>query len=163
MIIDKNNASELTVRDYPTLPDLKSGKWKVVPCPFDEDFSILLQKNPVPVGEDAMVALLYSATLMKDGKAIHTASIEAIDLRLISYATGTPLRTLQNEHNVKGHILEPHLILYGNSEREDIGPYLGSLDEDEVYPFLSSVIEDSTIPAGEEDDFSSWIFDEDDE
>ena len=158
MIIDFENATELGLRDYPTLPDPKSGVRGVSALPGFPDLEVLEQKMPETLGDDAMVRILYSSSLLRGGKVIHTASIEEVDLSLISSASGIPLRTLQKEHGVKGYTLQAHIILYGNGEREDLGPYLGSMADEDVFPFLSDLLSDS-ISSGDED-ISEWLFDE---
>ena len=53
------------------------------------------------------------------------------------------IKELQADYGVKGFYGEKRVMLYGNGERETLGPYFGSDAEDEVVSFLLSLVLDS--------------------
>ncbi len=153
MIVDISFAPEIGRADYPTIPDCATGK---VGGFEDKEYglSFVLLKNPQPLGE-SMEAIFYSVAVLRDGCLIFCASIEALDLRSLASALGVSVKELQAEHSTKSFYSKPHIIVYGNDEREDIGLYLGSMKDEDVFEFLKDVAYDSFDDGS--DDVSSWL------
>ena len=66
MILDKDTASVLTVKDWPTLADIRTG---VVKRDRDEEtgLDLIFMKNPSSLGDDSMVAISHSVAALRDG------------------------------------------------------------------------------------------------
>ena len=159
MIVDKDSAAVLTVRDWPTLVDIKTG---VVMEDVDEEsgLDLIFMKNPASLGDDSMVSISHSVAALRDGNMIFSASLESLDLRALSSALGESVKSLQNEYGIKGYFTPSRIILYGNGEKEDLGVYLGAKDDDSVFDFLRGLFEDSFVEVGEDEDYSDWIIEE---
>ena len=74
MILDKDTASVLTVKDWPTLADIRTG---VVKRDRDEEtgLDLIFMKNPSSLGDDSMVAISHSVAALRDGMMIFSASL----------------------------------------------------------------------------------------
>lgn len=156
MILDKDTASVLTVKDWPTLADIRTG---VVKRDRDEEtgLDLIFMKNPSSLGDDSMVAISHSVAALRDGMMIFSASLESLDLRSLSSALGESVKSLQSEYGIRGYLTPARITLYGNGEKEDIGVYLGGKSDEEVFDFLQSLFEDSFVEVEEGEDYSAWI------
>lgn len=156
MILDKDSASELTVRDWPTLSDIRTG---LVRKDLDEEtgLDLLFMRNPASLGDDSMVSITHSIAALRDGKMIFSAALESLDLRSLSSALGESVKNLQAEYGVRGYLTPQRIVIYGNGEKEDLGIYLGDKDDEAIFDFLQGLFEDSFVSGFEEEDYSDWI------
>ena len=139
MIIDRKVA-EVILGAFPTLPMPGSAVCRTYNA---GDLEIRYHRNPESAGSDVVIAISYAVTVHYKGKYIFASSIERDDLRAISPMIGVPLRELQEEYGVKGFYGEPKVLLYGNGEKESLGPYQGMNKEEEIIDFLLSVVLDT--------------------
>ncbi len=140
MIVDRTKAPSLLDGDFDTIPVPDSA---VASRYCAADLEIRFQKGPELVSPLAVVYVPYSVSVLHGGRYIFAATIECDDLRAMAPLIGTPLKELQADYGVKGFYGERRVMLYGNGERETLGPYFGSDDEDEIISFLLSLVLDS--------------------
>ena len=150
MILDKVTASVLTVKDWPTLADIRTG---VVKRDRDEEtgLDLIFMKNPSSLGDDSMVAISHSVAALRDGMMIFSASLESLDLRSLSSALGESVKSLQGEYGIRGYLTPARITLYGNGEKEDIGVYLygvygAVMDFRSLVPTVTMTLGVSAIP-----------------
>ena len=74
---------------------------------------------------------------------IFAATIECEDLRAMAPLMGISLKELQADYGTKGFYGEKRIMLYGNGERESLGPYFGKEEDGEIIQFLLSLVLDS--------------------
>lgn len=140
MIIDRTKAPSLLDGDFDTIPMPDSA---VVSRYSVADLEIRFQRGAELVSPLAVVYVPYSVSVIHDGRYVFAATIECDDLRAMAPLIGTSLKELQADYGVKGFYGEKRVMLYGNGERETLGPYFGSDAEDEVVSFLLSLVLDS--------------------
>ena len=156
MILDKDTARPLSVLDWPTIADIKTG---VVKKDIDEEtgLELLFMKNPSSLAEDSMVFITHSIAALRGRDMIFSASLESLDLRALSSALAESVKTLQAEYGIRGYLTPERIVLYGNGEKEDLGVYLGGKGDEEIFDFLRSLFEDSFVSVEEDGDYSDWL------
>lgn len=157
MIITKKDRKSLKRSDFATLPDIKTG---FVRDEIDGETGLRLVylKNPSTQGDDSMTFISHSIAAMEDDRLIFVASIESLDLRELAIALSESLKNLQNDYNAKGYFTEPHMVLYGNGDKEDIGRYLGAKDDETIFDFLRGLFEDTFVEESDDEDYSAWLY-----
>ena len=140
MIIDRKNAPSLLDSDFDSVPRPDSA---VVSRYGVSDLEIRFQKRAETLSELSVVAIPYSASVIYKDRYIFAAAIECEDLRAMAPLMGIPLKELQTDYGTKGFYGEKRIMLYGNGERESLGPYFGKEEDEEVISFLLSLVLDS--------------------
>ncbi len=140
MIIDRNTAPTLEESGFKEIPDENA---PISLAYTVSDLEIRYRRSAPSVSELSVVYLPYSVTVRHKGRTIFAATIECDDLRAMSPLMGVSLRELQSDYSTKGFYGPKRIMLYGNGERESLGPYVGSEKEDEVISFLLSLVLDS--------------------
>lgn len=156
MILDKDSATVLTVNDWPTLADIRTG---VIKSDIDEEtgLTLIFMRNPSSIGDDSMVMISHAVAALRDGDMIFLSSLDSLDLRALSSALGESVKTLQAEYGVRGFLTPQRITIYGNGEKEDLGVYLGGRDDEEIFDFLRGLFEDSFVEIEDSEDYSDWI------
>ena len=75
MILDKDSATVLTVNDWPTLADIRTG---VIKSDIDEEtgLTLIFMRNPSSIGDDSMVMISHAVAALRDGDMIFLSSLE---------------------------------------------------------------------------------------
>ena len=140
MIVDRKNAPLLLDGDFDTIPLPDSA---VVARYGVSDLEIRFQKGAEAASPLSVVALPYSVSVLCGGRYIFAATIECEDLRAMAPLMGISLKELQADYGTKGFYGEKRIMLYGNGERESLGPYFGKEEDEEIIQFLLSLVLDS--------------------
>ena len=140
MIVDISSCQPLDWHEFPTLPEADSA---VIRKYMVGEIEVRFHRMPSLYGSDAMVASAYALTAHHSGNYIFACSIEALDLRALSKKLNESLRSLQSDYNTKLFYAEPHLVLYGNGLKEDLGIYRGVIREDAVIDTMMDALLDS--------------------
>ena len=140
MIIDRNSAPSLLGSGFDSIPLPDSA---VVARYGISDLEIRFQKMAECASSLSVVALPYSVSVLCAGRYIFAAAIECEDLRAMAPLMGISLKDLQADYGTKGFYGEKRIMLYGNGERESLGPYYGKEEDDEIISFLLSLVLDS--------------------
>ena len=140
MIIDRKNAPSLLDGNFDSIPLPDSA---VVARYGVSDLEIRYQKSAECASQLSVVALPYSVSVLCNGHYIFAATIECEDLRAMAPLMGISLKELQADYGTKGFYGEKRIMLYGNGERESLGPYYGKEDDEDITQFLLSLVLDS--------------------
>ncbi len=122
-------------------------RWK------SEDVVFSLYKNPIPMGEDSIVEIVWALTAEIDGSTVYSIQIERDDLRILSSLTGESLRVLQEDYGIKGFFTPMKVTMYGSDIREDLGEYAGSKSEEEIEHYLLDAALDSLDVVDDPEEF----------
>ena len=95
-----------------------------------------LLKDPLPIGEDSIVQIMWALKAEIGTDAVYSIQIERDDLRILSSLTGESLRVLQEDYGIKGFFSPMSVIMYGSGIREALGEYTGGKREEEITAFL---------------------------
>ena len=112
-------------------------RWK------SEDVVFRLLKNPIPVGEDSIVEIVWALVAEIDGDVVYSIQMERDDLRILSSLTGESLRVLQEDYGIRGFFSPMKVTMYGSGTRESLGEYLGGKSDDEIIGYLLDAALDS--------------------
>ncbi len=156
MILNKETARKLSQKDFANIVDIRTGFAKEE-IDGETGLRLVYMKNPATLGDDSMAYVSHAVAAIRGSDIIFSAALESIDLRALSSALGESLKSLQAEYGVKKYFTEPRIIIYGNGEREDLGRYLGAMDDGDAFDFLRGLFEDSFPGTGEDEDWSDWI------
>lgn len=141
MYVDINSAQPLDKHDFPSLPLPGANvrrRWKAGEVEF------VLQKDAPSWSGDDITCLLYALSAWLDGAPIAVCTIEALDLRSLSYSLGVSEKELKREHGVHGHLASPQVAGYSKEGREELGaPGFDVADEEVVTSFLQEYLLDS--------------------
>ena len=148
MIVDRFTEETLSPSISQNIPSPDRGVREIRTV---EGIEIRYIENGVPSGFNSVVTIPYALAAVRDGKYIFCVSIEREDLREISRMTGTAVKTLSEEYGVRGYLLDPTVVMYGEGEREEIGRFPLSFDRDTVKAYLNETLLD-TLDLIEEDD-----------
>ncbi len=148
MITDRFTEEILSASVSQNIPDPEKG---VRETRYVEGIEIRYIENGVPSGFNSVVTIPYALVALRDGKYIFAVSIEREDLREMSRLTGTAVKTLSEEYGVRGYLLDPVVVMYGEGEKEEIGRFPLSFDRDTVKAYLNETLLD-TLDLIEEDD-----------
>ena len=102
-----------------------------------------LLKNPIPVGEDSIVEIVWALVAEINGDVVYSIQIERDDLRILSSLTGESLRVLQEDYGIRGFFSPMKVTMYGSDTRESLGEYMGGKSEDEIVGYLLDAALDS--------------------
>ena len=120
MIVSKYISEEI---DSSTLPNAPEPTSNVIRRFISDDINLSLCKNPNTIGLSPMTNIPFAMVAYNsDGEYIFAVSIEKTDLRIMSSLIGISVKNLQEEEGVAGFFTEPHIVLYGDGKREDLGP-----------------------------------------
>ena len=132
MTIDRDNISPI---DRTLSPNI-AGKGREIKRWKSEDVVFRLLKNPIPVGEDSIVEIVWALVAEIDGDVVYSIQMERDDLRILSSLTGESLRVLQEDYGIKGFFSPMSVTMYGSGIREALGEYTGGKREEEITAFL---------------------------
>lgn len=121
----------------------------VVETRIEDGIEIRIIRNGVPMGCNSVVVIPWAVAAVIDGKYRYAVSIERGDLRAISSFSGIPVKTLSDEYGVKGHLLEPKLVLYGDGEYEDMGAVNIEMGDESIKSFLVDTLLENLSPDDE--------------
>ena len=132
MTIDRDNMSPI---DRTLSPNI-AGRGREIKRWKSEDVVFKLLKNPIPVGEDSIVEIVWALVAEINGNVVYSIQMERDDLRILSSLTGESLRVLQEDYGNKGFFSPMSVTMYGSGIREALGEYTGGKREEEITAFL---------------------------
>lgn len=139
MTIDRDNISPI---DRTLSPNI-AGKGREIKRWKSEDVVFRILKNPIPVGEDSIVEIVWALVAEIDGDVVYSIQMERDDLRILSSLTGESLRVLQEDYGIRGFFSPMKVTMYGSGTRESLGEYLGGKSDDEIIGYLLDAALDS--------------------
>ena len=139
MTIDRDNMSPI---DRTLSPNI-AGRGREIKRWKSEDVVFKLLKNPIPVGEDSIVEIVWALVAEIDGDVVYSIQMERDDLRILSSLTGESLRVLQEDYGIRGFFSPMKVTMYGSGTRESLGEYLGGKSDDEIIGYLLDAALDS--------------------
>ena len=139
MTIDRDNMSPI---DRTLSPNI-AGKRREIKRWKSEDVVFKLLKNPIPVGEDSIVEIVWALVAEINGNVVYSIQMERDDLRILSSLTGESLRVLQEDYGIRGFFSPMKVTMYGSGTRESLGEYLGGKSDDEIIGYLLDAALDS--------------------
>ena len=139
MTIDRDNMSPI---DRTLSPNI-AGRGREIKRWKSEDVVFKLLKNPIPVGEDSIVEIVWALVAEIDGDVVYSIQMERDDLRILSSLTGESLRVLQEDYGIRGFFSPMKVTMYGFGTRESLGEYLGGKSDDEIIGYLLDAALDS--------------------
>ena len=139
MTIDRDNMSPIDRTLSPNIAGrgIEIKRWK------SEDVVFKLLKNPIPVGEDSIVEIVWALVAEINGNVVYSIQMERDDLRILSSLTGESLRVLQEDYGIRGFFSPMKVTMYGSGTRESLGEYLGGKSDDEIIGYLLDAALDS--------------------
>ena len=139
MTIDRDNMSPIdrTLSPNIAVRGREIKRWK------SEDVVFKLLKNPIPVGEDSIVEIVWALVAEINGNVVYSIQMERDDLRILSSLTGESLRVLQEDYGIRGFFSPMKVTMYGSGTRESLGEYLGGKSDDEIIGYLLDAALDS--------------------
>ena len=139
MTIDRYNMSPI---DRTLSPNI-AGRGREIKRWKSEDVVFKLLKNPIPVGEDSIVEIVWALVAEINGNVVYSIQMERDDLRILSSLTGESLRVLQEDYGIRGFFSPMKVTMYGSGTRESLGEYLGGKSDDEIIGYLLDAALDS--------------------
>ena len=139
MTIDRDNMSPI---DRTLSPNI-AGRGREIKRWKSEDVVFKLLKNPIPVGEDSIVEIVWALVAEINGNVVYSIQMERDDLRILSSLTGESLRVLQEDYGIRGFFSPMKVTMYGSDTRESLGEYMGGKSEDEIVGYLLDAALDS--------------------
>ena len=139
MTIDRDNMSPIDR----TLSPNSAGRGREIKRWKSEDVVFKLLKNPIPVGEDSIVEIVWALVAEINGNVVYSIQMERDDLRILSSLTGESLRVLQEDYGIRGFFSPMKVTMYGSGTRESLGEYLGGKSDDEIIGYLLDAALDS--------------------
>ena len=139
MTIDRDNMSPI---DRTLSPNI-AGRGREIKRWKSEDVVFRLLKNPIPVGEDSIVEIVWALVAEINGNVVYSIQMERDDLRILSSLTGESLRVLQEDYGIRGFFSPIKVTMYGSGTRESLGEYLGGKSDDEIIGYLLDAALDS--------------------
>ena len=139
MTIDRDNMSPI---DRTLSPNI-AGRGREIKRWKSEDVVFKLLKNPIPVGEDSIVEIVWALVAEIDSDVVYSIQMERDDLRILSSLTGESLRVLQEDYGIRGFFSPMKVTMYGSGTRESLGEYLGGKSDDEIIGYLLDAALDS--------------------
>ena len=139
MTIDRDNMSPI---DRTLSPNI-AGRGREIKRWKSEDVVFKLLKNPIPVGEDSIVEIVWALVAEINGNFVYSIQMERDDLRILSSLTGESLRVLQEDYGIRGFFSPMKVTMYGSGTRESLGEYLGGKSDDEIIGYLLDAALDS--------------------
>ena len=139
MTIDSDNMSPI---DRTLSPNI-AGRGREIKRWKSEDVVFKLLKNPIPVGEDSIVEIVWALVAEINGNVVYSIQMERDDLRILSSLTGESLRVLQEDYGIRGFFSPIKVTMYGSGTRESLGEYLGGKSDDEIIGYLLDAALDS--------------------
>ena len=139
MTIDRDNMSPI---DRTLSPNI-AGRGREIKRWKSEDVVFKLLKNPIPVGEDSIVEIVWALVAEINGNVVYSIQMERDDLRILSSLTGESLRVLQEDYGIRGFFSPMKVTMYGSGTRESVGEYLGGKSDDEIIGYLLDAALDS--------------------
>ena len=139
MTIDRDNMSPI---DRTLSPNI-AGRGREIKRWKSEDVGFKLLKNPIPVGEDSIVEIVWALVAEINGNVVYSIQMERDDLRILSSLTGESLRVLQEDYGIRGFFSPIKVTMYGSGTRESLGEYLGGKSDDEIIGYLLDAALDS--------------------
>ena len=94
-------------------------------------------RNFSPADRPSPLLALY------DSRLYCAVSAESLDLRSLASSLGTSVKEVQRDYGTKGFLSEPVLVIYGDGQREELGPVSVELKEEFILPLLMDYILDS--------------------
>ena len=139
MTIDRDNMSPI---DRTLSPNI-AGRGREIKRWKSEDVVFKLLKNPIPVGEDSIVEIVWALVAEINGNVVYSIQMERDDLRILSSLTGESLRVLQEDYGIRAFFSPIKVTMYGSGTRESLGEYLGGKSDDEIIGYLLDAALDS--------------------
>ena len=139
MTIDRDNMSPI---DRTLSPNI-AGRGREIKRWKSEDVVFKLLKNPIPVGEDSIVEIVWALVAEINGNVVYSIQMERDDLMILSSLTGESLRVLQEDYGIRGFFSPMKVTMYGSGTRESLGEYLGGKSDDEIIGYLLDAALDS--------------------
>ena len=139
MTIDRDNMSPI---DRTLSPNI-AGRGREIKRWKSEDVVFRLLKNPIPVGEDSIVEIVWALVAEINGNVVYSIQMERDDLSILSSLTGESLRVLQEDYGIRGFFSPIKVTMYGSGTRESLGEYLGGKSDDEIIGYLLDAALDS--------------------
>ena len=139
MTIDRDNMSPI---DRTLSPNI-AGRGREIKRWKSEDVVFKLLKNPIPVGEDSIVEIVWALVAEINGNVVYSIQMERDDLRILSSLTGESLRVLQEDYGIRGFFSPMKVTMYGSGTRESLGEYFGGKSDDEIIGYLLDAALDS--------------------
>ena len=120
-----------------------AGKGRVIKRWKSEGVVFTLLKDPLPIGEDSIVQIMWALKAEIGTDTVYSIQIERDDLRILSSLTGESLRVLQEDYGIRGFFSPMKVTMYGSDTRESLGEYMGGKSEDEIVGYLLDAALDS--------------------
>ena len=149
MTIDRSDIMPLTREVSPNI----AGKGRIEKRWRAEGIVFSLLKNPLPVGEDSIVEIVWALKAEIDSVPIYSVQIERDDLRILSSLTGESVRVLQEDYGIKGFFSPMKVTMYGDGIRENLGDYMGGKSEEKIRDYLLDAALDSLDVAEDPEEF----------
>ena len=146
------NRSEITALGRDVSPNI-AGRGRAIKRWKAEGIVFSLMKNPIPMGEDSIVEIVWALQAEIDGVLVYSVQIERDDLRILSSLTGESVRVLQEDYGIKGFFSPMKVTMYGDGIRENLGDYMGGKSEEEIRDYLLDAALDSLDVAEDPEEF----------
>ncbi len=139
MLVNMHFAPALSGHDYPSVPDWTAKPMKRFSC---ADVTINYYRNVRTASGEDYVCIAHSLVAFYENEPRFAVSVEKQDLRSLSFLLGQPLKDLQKEYGVRGYLTEGVTVLYGNGDREELGPLQSEEKEEFLLPYLFDILLD---------------------
>ncbi len=149
MTVDRLTSSILSSSVSQNIPSPEEGIVKTV---LSDGIEIRIIRGGIPLGQNSAVMIEWAACALREGDYIASVSVERDDLRIISRMTGTSLKTLEKEYGVRGYLLCPRVVLYGEGKAENLGTVSLPCGEEDIRSYLLETILDMLGEAEEWDE-----------
>ena len=154
MIVNKYISEEIDPSLFPNAPAPNSN---IIKRFIADGIKLALEQNPSCIGLSPIVDVPFAlVALNEDDEYIYSVSIEKIDLRILSSLIGVSVKQLQEEEGVKGFFTSPHIVMYGDGKREDLGVFPGTISIDTIADSLMEYALDSLDLIEDPVEVSSW-------
>lgn len=124
--------------DIDELKPINSLSWHSIPseeygiikkeCYKVGKYELLMFKNPLILGNEALVEIEYSMIAKLNGNNVLTINLEKDDLRALSKSFNCSLKDIQEDYHTKKNYGKLHSVLYSSNDKEDLGIYTGEND-----------------------------------
>lgn len=140
MLVDIDTAQPLGRHDFPTLA--------ACGCNVTRRFragrlDIIMEHLPPSAGGEDLAYVHWALMALLEDRLMCVVSIESLDLRSLAASTSVSMKELQREYGTRSHLTEPMLYIYGDGQREELGPVPMALEEELVLPYMMDYLLDS--------------------
>lgn len=146
MLVDINSAEVIGKYDYPSLPEAECN---VVRRYRAGNVEISFLRTPRCAGGEDLTYIHYSLVARTGDGVICVVSAESLDLRSLALSLGCSVKDVQRDYGTKGFLSPASLVIYGNGQRDDLGPVQLEMKEEFVLPYMMDYLLDSLDLADE--------------